>query len=305
MLPGVPHVVPAVAREIERFLRTGEHDIEALAWPGSSLERMIRAEEELREALVAEVLRLARTARRQLPVPAGDLVALARRKVTPMVCGLFPKTEQPLVLETLATSVVFVTHENIEALMQEDLRSAWDLANIYLGSIQADLLGRDARRLVGLSEEKTCYVSPAYFEDQDPFGDFLVHEAAHVFHNCKRRTIGLPFTRQKEWLLDISFAKREVFAYACEAFSRILERAHSRAERLELAEVYEATYHVPDQHVETAEVARILREATAARNGWKVILALCSPPRKVAVLSARGGLPAGQRGGSFRRAGAG
>jgi hypothetical protein len=296
MLPEVPHVVPAVAREIERFLRTGEHDIAALAWPGSALERMIRAEEELREALVAEVLRLGRTARRQLPVPAGDLVALARRKVTPMVCGLFPKTEQHLVLETLSTSVVFVTHENIEALMQEDLRSAWDLANIYLGSIQADLLGRDALRLVGLSEEKTCYVSPAYFEDQDPFGDFLVHETAHVFHNCKRRTIGLPFTRKKEWLLDISFAKREVFAYACEAFSRILERARSRAERLALAEVYEATYHVPDQHVETTEVARILREAAAARNGWKFILAWCSPPRRVAVLSSRGELLAGQRG---------
>ena len=41
----------------------------------------------------------------------------------------------------------------------------------------------------------------------------------------ERRTVGLPETRQREWLLDIDFRKRETFAYACEAYSRILEPA--------------------------------------------------------------------------------
>ncbi|XYI02075.1 hypothetical protein ACMHYB_20790 [Sorangium sp. So ce1128] len=35
-----------------------------------------------------------------------------------------------------------------------------------------------------------CCVSPAYFHENDPFADFIVHEAAHVFHNCKRKTVG-------------------------------------------------------------------------------------------------------------------
>ena len=56
-----------------------------------------------------------------------------------------------------------------------------------------------------------------------------MHEVAHIFHNCKRRTLGLPHSRTKEWLLDIAFVERETFAYACETYSRILEQTHGRA----------------------------------------------------------------------------
>ena len=45
----------------------------------------------------------------------------------------------------------------------------------------------------------------------DPFADFIAHEAAHIFHNCKRATIGLSETRTKEWSLDIEYRKRETF----------------------------------------------------------------------------------------------
>ncbi len=54
--------------------------------------------------------------------------------------------------------------------------------NLYLASIGADLLGEDAPRVVGVSEETTCYVSPEYFTEDDPLCDFIVHEAAHIFH---------------------------------------------------------------------------------------------------------------------------
>jgi hypothetical protein len=53
-----------------------------------------------------------------------------------------------------------------------------------------------------------------YFRHEDPFADFVVHEIAHIFHNCKRRAAGLPETRMRDWLLDIDFRKRETFAYA-------------------------------------------------------------------------------------------
>lgn len=48
------------------------------------------------------------------------------------------------------------------------------------------------------SEETTCYVSVEYFRDHDPCADYVVHEAAHIFHNCKRATVGLPETRRRE-----------------------------------------------------------------------------------------------------------
>jgi hypothetical protein len=58
-----------------------------------------------------------------------------------------------------------------------------------------------------------------------------VHEAAHVFHNCKGATGGLLATRTWTWLLDLAIANRETFARACEAHSRLLVPAHDRARR--------------------------------------------------------------------------
>lgn len=48
---------------------------------------------------------------------------------------------------------------------------------------------------------------------------------------------GYSYRRQvgyQEWLLPIDFAKREEFAYACEAYGRIRERAKNPAERRRL-----------------------------------------------------------------------
>ena len=71
-----------------------------------------------------------------------------------------------------------------------------------------------------MSEETTCYLTPEYFTETDPFADFVVHEVAHIFHNCKRGTLGLKQTRTREWLLDIEFSERETFAYSCRSEER-------------------------------------------------------------------------------------
>ena len=268
-----------IADEIERYLRTGETDPHHAAWPGNGfMERANRAHDDLRGALVREVRRLAEGLAHE-PLPQADTVALTRDKVEPMVRGLFPRVEQDQVLATLEKSVVFLTSANIEPLMLDHGydSSAWTLANLYLASLGAELLGEDAPRLVGLSEETTCYVSPDYFAEDDPFADFIVHEAAHIFHNCKRATVGLRETRTKEWLLDIEYRKRETFAYSCEAYARVLERATSPSERRALAADYGSTVRISEERVDPAEVAGIVAEAAAARNGWKVILARCAP----------------------------
>jgi hypothetical protein len=89
--------------------------------------------------------------------------------------------------------------------------------------------------------------------------------------------VGLPQTRTREWLLDIDFRKRETFAYSCEVYSCIIEAAASPAERRAAVEEFARDCSIPDDRVEATEVASILREAAAVRNGWKVILARCSP----------------------------
>ena len=158
------------------------------------------------------------------------------------------------------------------------LHSAWDLANLYLGSVGAELLGDTAPRIVGSSEETRCFVSAEYFTESDRFADYVVHEAAHIFHNCKRKTLGLPFTRYREWLLEIEFRKRETFAYACEAYARIRELAPAPAERPGLVEELAGGATFGDERVDRDEFLDILREAAPRRNGWKVILARCAPP---------------------------
>jgi hypothetical protein len=127
----------------------------------------------------------------------------------------------------------------------------------------------------------------SYFETEAPLADFVVHEVAHIFHNCKRKTIELPFTRRREWLLPIAFVKRETFAHACEAYSRLLELGDCRASREALLEEHAAGPLPPEDRVESEEYLAILRTAISARNGWKRILTACAErwPKPAAVRS--------------------
>src|SRR6266545_4513143 len=171
------------------------------AWPGDLPERAERSHRDLRGALIREVLR--RTAgRTHARLPSHDLRELTRFKVTPMVQGLFPTAEREAVLQLLERSVIFITSDNLEQLLMNQRwnHTAWMLANLHLGTLGVDLLDPDAKRLVGLSEEAICFVSPVYFSEPDPTSDFVVHEVAHIFHNRKRRAAGLPETRRSEWL---------------------------------------------------------------------------------------------------------
>ena len=277
----MPKPTPNIADEIKRYLRTGDSDMDARAWPGDFMERGRLQDADLRGALVEEVRRLAKGHSHE-PVPSNVGIEFTRAKVESMVRGLFARTEQDIVLATFEKSVVYVTSDTIESILlnQRWDHSRWTLANMYLLSVGAKLLGKKAARIVGMSEETTCYVSPDYFAEGDPFADFIVHEAAHIFHNCKRRTIGLRETRTKEWLLDIEFRQRETFAYSCEAYARIITRAKSPAERRALATEYAAKRRISAEGVDAVEVANIVTEAANARNGWKVILARCAPTTK-------------------------
>ena len=271
-----------MSEEIETYLKVGRHDPKFEAWPGSGFfDRSQNGSNTLREALVAEVL--ARTQRRPFITPPDDLDLrqFAHQKFSGMVKGFFPKAEQTIVLSMLERSVVFLTPRNIASVLRDMpwLDTAWDLANLYLASHSAELLSVEAQPILGLSIETTCYVSTDYFRSANPFDDFVLHEAAHVFHNCKREMLGLPHSRHREWLLEIEYRKRETFAYACEAYSRLLELGRNSKHRQDLLSELAATPLPNDERVDGAEYLDILAEAVTARNGWKRILARCSPSR--------------------------
>ncbi|MBU6455758.1 MAG: hypothetical protein KGS72_28570 [Cyanobacteria bacterium REEB67] len=103
-----------------------------------------------------------------------------------------------------------------------------------------------------------------------------MHEAAHIFHKCRRTELGLPETRRKKYLLDIDFRQRETFAYACEAYSRILELSDKPTERIRLANELLDDYELPDDQVDLEKYENALVAASTARNGWKKILDVCA-----------------------------
>ena len=274
-------------KEVERYLRTGKHDTLFREWPGEDfLSRTRYGNAALRKALISTVRRRSRRATVPQALLEVDVVAFTRTKVAPMVRGLFAPCEQDVVLDVLGRSVIFLTPATIGTVLEGTpwLSTAWDLANLYLASFGGALLSEDAPRILGLSEALTCYVSAEYFRAEGRLDDFVVHEAAHIFHNCKRRTIGLRETRAREWLLEIDFIKRETFAYACETYSRILEVGRGLPARRMLLSEIEKGPMPPKEQVDPSEYLDILREAVVARNGWTRILERCSPARQ-----ARGG----------------
>lgn len=270
------------ASEIRRYLETGQHDESEGAWPGrTTVECMQNARAARRAALCGEVRKRAGEATGpDLAVPE-DLPVLVRARVAPMVRGLFSRREQEMVLQLLEHSVVVVTTANIERILLETRwdHTAWVLANLYLGSINVPPLSPEEGHLVGVSVETTCYLSVDYLRHDDPLADYLVHEAAHVFHNCKRRTLGLPATRNQEWLLAIEFRKRETFAYACEAYSAICAQGEDPAERTRRVRMLGERAGPADERVDPDEFLDIVQEACRVRNGWKRILARCAPLR--------------------------
>lgn len=280
IMPATEQLPSPIEEAINHYLLTGDSDIYFAAWEGGNLiERSQRATANLKGALSAAVRRRARKPAVPAEIRGLDLVAFTRRKLTPMVSGLFPANERETVLRLFDPSVVFLTPDNIDKIIAEAdwLSTAWTLADLYLESVGAPPLGEAPLGIVGLSEETTCYVSMQYFTSQNRFADFVMHEAAHVFHNCKRRTACLPETRTREWLLDIDYRKRETFAYACEAYSRILELANESTQRQQLVEELARGPAPADATVDPGEYIDIVREAVTARNGWKRILTRCAP----------------------------
>lgn len=268
---------------IERYLRSGEYDPDFGAWPGGDyMSRSRQAGLALRNALRSAIHRRTPHVDATPHLAGLDLVTHTRERITPMVRGLFSRGEQERVLDVLARSVVLLSPATIDGVIEQVpwLSTAWDLANLFLAGVNAELLAEEAPHLVGLSEGTTCYLSSQYFGDSGRFDDFLVHEVAHIFHNCKRHIVGLRATRQHEWLLEIDFAKRETFAYTCEVYSRIHPMSDGPTARRVLLKEYARGPMPADDRVDPAEHLNILDEAIAARNGWKRILARCAPPRQ-------------------------
>ena len=114
-----------------------------------------------------------------------------------------------------------------------------------------------------------AHVRWSAYETKDPYSDVVVHEAAHMLHYLKPRLYGLHVRRGQERFVDIEFCHRELFAYASEAYSRVILHSE-RKSRIAFAEkMQEGAFSFP--RAELADVAALVLEAARSRNGWHVI----------------------------------
>lgn len=273
-----------IANNIDRYLQSGEHDPLFVGFPGSdNFDRIRRGYRVLAEALVAEVHSRAPGEAAEAPASfPTDVSAFARQRIEPMVHGLFRRTDRDAVTKLLADSVVFITPDTVDSLIErEDPHSGWLIANLFLRSIGKDAISDQAPPIVGFSVSTTCYVSLEYFRSDSAsvYSDYLVHEAAHIFHNARRRDAGLMGRKEDDWLLPIDYCKRETFAYTCESYSRICELALGLQARRALLERLKELPPPPDDRVNADEYFELLTQAVNRGNGWKAILEGCSEQR--------------------------
>lgn len=211
----MPRRATTHAQQVRRYVSTGESgERDWLDWPGETIFAQARAHHAaLIDGLLAEVDR--RTRRRRLPPePVVDFPAFVRARLEPMVRGLLPASVREPALARLVPGVRLVTPQTVGAVLGEidELRTAWDVANLYLDAVGAKRLDPANWAPLGLASGHECFVSVHYFTLCERFDDFVVHEAAHMLNDFKRRDVGLPHTRRKEWLLGIWFRHRELFA---------------------------------------------------------------------------------------------
>lgn len=273
--------------EVAHYLATGEHDPNNWRlYPGkTAMEQMAAQAETLRRALVLRVSRL-EAGCDAVAVPADRTSrSYLELKLAPMVNGIFGPEDRAVVLETLVESITFLTRDEVYRVLTESgwPRTNWDVARIWLDSIGAEPLSSSADGLLGLSENQRCYVSLRYFEDleADTFTDYVVHEAAHLLHNNKRRYLALPERGRSEWLLDLDFRKRELFAYACEFWSRISASAQARKDRMALIDELSPRLENFESEFDADEMEDMLRAVARARYPWRVLARACKPaPRR-------------------------
>jgi hypothetical protein len=97
----------------------------------------------------------------------------------------------------------------------------------------------------------------------------LPHETAHLLHYLKPEHHGLHVRRGQERFVDVEFCHRELFVFACDAYSRVVLH-NERKSRISFAEkTQEEASSFPRGQIE--EVAILVLNAARARNGWRVI----------------------------------
>jgi hypothetical protein len=109
---------------------------------------------------------------------------------------------------------------------------------------------------------------PAH-ETTDAYSDVVVHEAAHLLHYLKPEHHGLHVRRGQERFVDVELRHRELFAFACEAYSGVVLQGERRSWMSFAARMRKDAFTFSLDRLD--DVAALVLKAAGARSGWRVI----------------------------------
>ena len=90
-----------------------------------------------------------------------------------------------------------------------------------------------------------------------------------MLHYLKPAHFDLAVRRGQERFVDVEFRDRELFAYSCEAYSRVVVRGGRKDRMAFAAAMCEGASSFPRAEVEAS--APLVMQAAQSRNGWRVI----------------------------------
>ena len=262
-------------RLIERFLRTGEE-----TWEGAGSGRFSLAQFKEDEAYT----RATKTAIRNLfdlltdllpaearaipPVPPEAI----RQRIDPMVTGLLPGDWRDVALREITARTFVLNLPGTRAAIEAELSTcfmgdAWRILWALFGDhgLKPDDVKVGCDGLAG----DYAHVRWSAYQTNDPYSDVVVHEAAHMLHYLKPSHYGFHVRRGQERFVDVEFRHRELFAYACEAFSRVILHGERKSRIVFAEKMVDAAFSFPRSQI--AEVAALVLSATRGRNGWRLI----------------------------------
>lgn len=260
---------------IERFLRSAEETWDG-AGSGQFTSAQFKNDIAYRRAAKDAMRNLFSLLSNLLPAEVQSAAPIlpdtVRRHIEPMVTGLVQSDWQDVAIRELAERTFVLNFQGAKAAMEVELRacdmeSPWRILWGLYGDfgLKPDDIVMTCDGLAG----DFAHVRWSAYQTKDPYSDVVVHEAAHLLHYLKPRNFGLHVRRHQERFVDIEFRHRELFAYACEAYARVVHHGERRF-RIAFAEkMADAAFSFPRGQLE--EVVALVLSATRARNGWRLI----------------------------------
>jgi hypothetical protein len=267
-----------LASVVERFLYTGERTWKA-AGSGCFTSAQFKMGEAYSRAVKIALRMLFRRLGELVPTEAQLKPKVAsediQRRLGTMVEGLVPSGWQETALRELTARTFVLNFQGAAAALETELSNgyvggdttAWHILWVCFGDY--GLTPKEIKMPCDGIASNCAHVRWSSYETKDPYSDVVVHEAAHLLHYLKPRHYGLPTRRHQERFVDVDFRYYELFAFACEAYSRVVQHCERRS-RISFAErMPEDAFSFPRSQME--ELAALVRKAAQARNGWKVI----------------------------------